>query len=229
MQLQWGGMQMGGMQAMPPMAGMQPMPPMQAMQPMPPMLAMQPMLPMAGMQPMVPMAGHGGISTSVVNGVVLVNGEEIARVPPGSPVSLQTVNGVVFLNGHIVWPRGAAVGAGAAGAGVVLGGAGGAATAGDAGVVLVGTGVVAAAGAADVAMNNSRSSVCEANREEPCPVCLDYIQTGQHVRTLPCFHFLHRHCAEAHFNWSASNPDGAVGGPVLCPVCRAPVVGGGGG
>lgn len=53
------------------------------------------------------MHGHAqqGVSTSVVNGDVYINGEFVTRVPPGGPVSLDSSNGVVRLNGNVVWPR----------------------------------------------------------------------------------------------------------------------------
>mmetsp|Transcript_22707 Transcript_22707/g.53065 ORF Transcript_22707/g.53065 Transcript_22707/m.53065 type:complete len:228 (+) Transcript_22707:67-750(+) len=66
------------------------------------------------------------------------------------------------------------------------------------------------------------------DREDPCPVCLESIRRGQLVRTLPCFHVLHGHCAEEHFRASvasSTSPGGARRGTpqVLCPLCRTQV------
>jgi len=154
--------------------------------------------------------GGRGVSTSVSNGVVYVNGEPVALVPPGGPVALQNVNGTVSLNGQVVWPPAAAAGVAGAAAGMTEGAATG--TEGDR------PPAVRDPTAYQEAMRYSRLGVCGANRDEPCPVCLEDIASGQHTRTLPCFHFMHRHCAEAHFR-----RDAARGEPVLCPICRTNV------
>jgi len=143
--------------------------------------------------------GHGqGISTVVSNGVLYINSQPVAHVHPNHGVNMQVINGVVYVNGEMVWPQ--------------PGGRGQ---------------VVPEASAPpppqedpfEQAMQYSVRSACEACQKEPCPVCLEPIQVGDEMRTLPCFHLLHNHCAEAHFAQSAARSS-RTGGPVLCPVCR---------
>lgn len=145
----------------------------------------------------------GSVSTSVVNGDVYVNGQLVAQVPPGTPVSIRNVNNVVHLNGQIVWPPQAE--------GAIHQ------------IRRRSPGMPQPARAREpggqrLAMRHSVVGVCDADREEPCPICLDEIKAGQRTRTLPCFHFLHQHCAESHFS-QGDNPADVV----LCPVCRAEV------
>jgi len=144
----------------------------------------------------------GGVSTSVVNGDVYVNGQLVAQLPPGAPVSIQTVNNVVHLNGEVVWPQ--------QGGDVIQ--------QTQRGRAVMPPPAHAREDERSLAMRYSRVGVCDADREEPCPICLDDIRAGQRTRTLPCFHFLHQHCAESHFS-QGENPADAV----LCPVCRAEV------
>lgn len=79
------------------------------------------------------------------------------------------------------------------------------------------------------AMRCSVASECSGDREDPCPVCLEQIRVGQTVRTLPCFHALHGHCAEAHFAAAAASLTGASArrgqSCVQCPLCRGQVGG----
>jgi len=220
--------------AMPPMQGMPWFSPMPAMPGMPPMF-MAPMAPMFPMD-MAPRNGERamGVSTAVCNGIVYVNNTEVYRLPPGSPVNVQSINSDVYVNDVLVWSQGATVPHGGApvgagvhhggapvGAGVYAVGAGGL----DNGHIL-GNAIPAPAAddgnaaniraAAAVAMANSRADVCNADFEDPCAVCIGDIRSGCHTRTLPCFHVLHRHCAEAYFNQPGSIP-------VLCPTCRTPI------
>ena len=46
-----------------------------------------------------------------------------------------------------------------------------------------------------------------------CAICLEPFAGGQAVRTLPCMHRFHTHCAD---RWLARHPK--------CPSCRFPVV-----
>jgi len=144
----------------------------------------------------------GSVSTSVVNGHVYVNGQLVAQLPPGTPVSISTVNNEVHLNGQVIWPQG--------GGGVIH--------QSQRRSLVMPRPARAHQDGRSLAMRHSRIGVCDADREEPCPICLDEIRAGQHTRTLPCFHFLHQHCAESHF-FQGENPEDAV----LCPVCRAEV------
>lgn len=158
------------------------------------------------------------VNTSVVNGHVYVNDELVTRVPHGVAVSINSSGGVVRLNGRTIWPR-----------------------AGDALLPPEGTSEVQQplGDTADMplrrhrfragvesAQSNALSSSCAGisptDQEEPCSVCLDDIKAGQQIRTLPCFHFLHRHCAEAHFARPSVLEPGSR--PcVACPVCRVKV------
>jgi len=138
----------------------------------------------------------GGVSTSVVNGVVSVNGEQVARVPRGQPVQISNVNGIVYLNGQLIWPRQLAP---------------------DAPEPMQ---AVLGHRSREAWLDHCLISICEKDRTEVCPICLDDIRCGQYSCTLPCFHFLHRHCAEAYFDQSAN---GQNSGPALCPVCRVRV------
>lgn len=72
--------------------------------------------------------------------------------------------------------------------------------------------------AAEQVFRNTIEAVCERDREEPCPICLEPIVKGQRTCTLPCFHFLHQDCAAALFS-----SDRATSGAAECPVCRAVV------
>jgi len=74
------------------------------------------------------------------------------------------------------------------------------------------------ADAAEQVFRNTVEAVCEQDRDEPCPICLEQIVAGQRTCTLPCFHFLHRDCAEALFS-----SDHAASGAAECPICRANV------
>eukprot|EP00929_Paragymnodinium_shiwhaense_P052688 TRINITY_DN26397_c0_g1_i1.p1 TRINITY_DN26397_c0_g1~~TRINITY_DN26397_c0_g1_i1.p1 ORF type:complete len:457 (-),score=70.99 TRINITY_DN26397_c0_g1_i1:9-1379(-) len=73
------------------------------------------------------------------------------------------------------------------------------------------------------ALDNSRSAVCSAPEPKaPCPICLEKIEPGQMMQTLPCFHMLHEQCARMHFAKSAT---AKRRGPKRdlrprCPVCR---------
>jgi len=62
----------------------------------------------------------------------------------------------------------------------------------------------------------SHVGLLEAETEDKCTVCLEDMEVGQVVRTLPCFHMLHGNCSSRYFR--------AFGVPLICPVCRAPVV-----
>lgn len=190
------------------------------------------------------MQGGGGnqsVSTSIVNGEVYVNGEFVTRVAPGTAVSLETNNGVVRLNGDVIWPQPQPSGASgpqgntvnaavAAGNGlldapiaVATGGAGNGWGRTGAGRVRAAGGVRGAGDDAEsVAMRSSCVGISPIDHEEACSVCLDDIKIGQQIRTLPCFHFLHRHCAEAHFARPSVLERGAQP-QVLCPVCRVAV------
>jgi len=158
-------------------------------------------------------SGAGGsVSTSIVNGYVYVNGERVARVPPGSGVSLSTVNGTVYLNNEVVWPRPGGGGALPTPPAIAPDGERSARRS---------SAAAAGTDAAEVlACRFSAVGVCAAHVAEPCAVCLEDIREGQMTRTLPCFHIFHRHCAEAHFSNEAGRGPAGV---VLCPVCRHPV------
>jgi len=159
---------------------------------------------------------HGNaVSASVQNGCVIVNGQPVARVPQGGPVSLQTVNGEVRVNGQRVWPRPDAA---------------------DTPAPQVGD---TAAGppqgrrqptreslerARLRALSHSREGACGADLAEPCPICLQEVRTGDRIRTLPCFHMLHHGCAEALFA-SPQQVRGRGRLRVLCPTCRGEVGG----
>eukprot|EP00928_Gymnodinium_smaydae_P034499 TRINITY_DN2442_c0_g1_i1.p1 TRINITY_DN2442_c0_g1~~TRINITY_DN2442_c0_g1_i1.p1 ORF type:complete len:322 (-),score=41.42 TRINITY_DN2442_c0_g1_i1:224-1189(-) len=142
-----------------------------------------------------------GVSTSVINGNVYVNGQFVTQVPPGTQVSLETTRHVVRLNGRVIWPPPPPQ----AHAQLEL---------------QAGTDVLSFyqhglnQEVAD-ALRYSVVGICEVEREELCPICLDRIEVGQHTRTLPCFHFLHRRCAEVHFSRQRLSS-----GPVQCPICR---------
>lgn len=163
-----------------------------------------------------------GIYTSVVNGDVYVNDEFVARCPPGGPVAIDSSGGVVRLNGRIIWTSD----------GGRLGGAS---------LPLEGVSEVeqplaempdhalphrgarrAADDAERIALRSSRAGISPIDHEETCSVCLDEIKAGQQIRTLPCFHFLHRHCAEAHFARPSVLEPGTAP-QVVCPVCRVKV------
>lgn len=159
-----------------------------------------------------------GVRTSVVNGDVYINDEFVTRLPPGGPVSMETSNGVVRINGNVVWPR-----AGEAwlppegtlevqqplGDTADLPFAGGGPFAPPSRRHRAHSNVEEATPvraeedpeeeATRVAYHSSCVGSCPRDHPEPCSVCLDDIKVGQQIRTLPCFHFLHRHCAEAHF------------------------------
>lgn len=138
----------------------------------------------------------GGISTVMSNGVLYVNNEPVAHVQPNEGMNMQMMNGVVYLNGAAVWPQPDNRGH---------------------------RDFEPSAPSPDpiaMAMQYSVPSICNVTRcEEPCPVCLEVINRGDHMRTLPCFHLLHRHCAEAYFSQDSAHGS-SPGGPVLCPVCR---------
>mmetsp|Transcript_100591 Transcript_100591/g.300141 ORF Transcript_100591/g.300141 Transcript_100591/m.300141 type:complete len:364 (-) Transcript_100591:65-1156(-) len=55
----------------------------------------------------------------------------------------------------------------------------------------------------------------QAPTEDKCTICLEDMEVGQKVRTLPCFHMLHEACSTRYFSASGVSP--------LCPVCRAQV------
>lgn len=171
--------------------------------------------------------GGSGISTMVVNGDVYVNGERVASVPHGSPVSLQTTGGVVQLNGDVVWSSGDAtspvstptVDNRPSPARSLLSDRGG-------------RHADVCARALEGAMRGSRPDVCREDRGALCSVCLDEIVEGNNIRTLPCFHVLHRKCAEDYFRQSAAalqrNGNNRTNRTmdvtaVLCPVCRSEV------
>mmetsp|Transcript_17677 Transcript_17677/g.30935 ORF Transcript_17677/g.30935 Transcript_17677/m.30935 type:complete len:209 (-) Transcript_17677:103-729(-) len=65
----------------------------------------------------------------------------------------------------------------------------------------------------DIVRLHSRiSKVTSCCNTEECPVCLENLQQGQSVCTLPCFHQLHACCAEEFFRAPGVKP--------ACPVCR---------
>eukprot|EP00927_Polykrikos_kofoidii_P082286 TRINITY_DN8141_c0_g3_i1.p1 TRINITY_DN8141_c0_g3~~TRINITY_DN8141_c0_g3_i1.p1 ORF type:complete len:360 (+),score=104.82 TRINITY_DN8141_c0_g3_i1:95-1174(+) len=171
--------------------------------------------------------GHGvGIGsgwTNVVNanGSIYVNGQQVAQVPCGASVNLQSSNGVVRLNNEVIWPRADVVAAGVMA---------------EVEVPPLQQSFMPPASAwlrdspeEDVgnvelqtlrdALNHSRVGVCPNDREEPCSVCTDSIATGQKTRTLPCFHVLHRACAEAYFSAEAKIA-AHQNRRIPCPVCR---------
>eukprot|EP00931_Biecheleriopsis_adriatica_P009773 TRINITY_DN110849_c0_g1_i1.p1 TRINITY_DN110849_c0_g1~~TRINITY_DN110849_c0_g1_i1.p1 ORF type:complete len:224 (-),score=52.30 TRINITY_DN110849_c0_g1_i1:122-793(-) len=113
----------------------------------------------------------GAVSTSVINGAVYVNGQEVSRVPAGMGVNVQNINGVVVVNGQQVWPPHGAAGGHS----------------------------MSPSAAFEEAMSSSAASICQANLREPCAICLAEVTAGQHTRTLPCFHMFHRSCAESFF------------------------------
>jgi len=51
--------------------------------------------------------------------------------------------------------------------------------------------------------------------EDKCTICLEDLEVGENVRTLPCNHVLHETCSMRFF--------GTSGGMTRCPVCRAHV------
>lgn len=144
----------------------------------------------------------GAVSTSVVNGSVYINGQWVAEVPDGAPVSIENRDGIVSLNGTAIWPPRAGA---------------------------RDQPQQAAAGAFEprdrrrrddpqsIALDSSRTGVSTKDYEEPCVVCLEAIRAGQQIRTLPCFHVFHRSCAEADFARD-TRPN-----PVQCPMCRIEV------
>lgn len=136
------------------------------------------------------------ISTAVVNGTVFVNGEEVAQAPRNGAVSVQVNDGVVHVNGVAVWPRGT-------------------------GQQVLNSHSLSPPSACSIEAAHSHSAVgvCSRALAEPCAVCLEEIATGNQTRTLPCFHMLHRNCAEQHFLQCVN-----MGQDVLCPICRIPVV-----
>lgn len=174
---------------------------------------------------------HEGVSTSVVNGDVYINGEFVTRVPNGGPVALDSNNGVVRLNGNVVWPRAGEASLPPEGAPEVH------QPLGDTFYppsrhhqaqpnveeTTVGQAVERAAEEATrIAYRSSCEGTCPRDHPEPCSVCLDDIEVGQQIRTLPCFHFLHAQCAAAHFARPSVLTRGARP-EVVCPVCRVAV------
>jgi len=161
--------------------------------------------------------GSQGVSTSVVNGEVFVNGEWVATAPRGA-TSLEVRNGVVRMNGEAIWPRADHAQAQAHSGGLRRIEGVPEDQSGEQEAIdwrLAGEQVPSAPSPVEVALRSSRTGVCDCDREEPCAVCLERITAGHHTRTLPCFHVLHRSCAEAHFRWHTT--------PVHCPICRTAV------
>jgi len=64
----------------------------------------------------------------------------------------------------------------------------------------------------------SRVGPLQHNTEDSCSVCLEAMEAGQQVRTLPCFHMLHVKCSDMYFRAKDIAP--------ICPVCRAHVCAG---
>jgi len=156
--------------------------------------------------------------TSVVNGDVYVNDVLMARVPRSEPVCIDSSDGVVRLNGRTIWPRRGDARLPPEGTPEVLQPSGDTA---DQPLYRhrLRTGVE---DAQSTALRSSCAGIAPTDQQEPCCVCLDEIKAGQQIRTLPCFHFLHRHCAEAHFARPTVLEPGSR--PcVACPVCRVKV------
>lgn len=133
-----------------------------------------------------------GLSTSVVNGVVYINGERVGRNPGG--VQISQVNGSVFINGrplarehrsrtrrHHRSRLGAEQPNGE--------------------------------GFLSLLEAKSRVHTSTTELEEPCAICTDCVLPGECVRTLPCFHRFHDACATSFFQ----NPPG---NDPVCPICR---------
>lgn len=59
----------------------------------------------------------------------------------------------------------------------------------------------------------SRVDVLTRDTLDTCTVCLENLQKGQWVRTMPCFHRLHDKCSAKYFRSRGILP--------LCPVCRS--------
>jgi hypothetical protein len=58
--------------------------------------------------------------------------------------------------------------------------------------------------------NHSSTSASKRNNEvNQCLVCLEYFQGGDSVKTLPCLHRFHEHCADQWLRVKA-----------LCPICK---------
>lgn len=51
--------------------------------------------------------------------------------------------------------------------------------------------------------------------DRTCAVCLDTMQAGETLMTLPCFHVFHRHCAT---DWLMRNDD------LACPECNGHIL-----
>jgi len=47
------------------------------------------------------------------------------------------------------------------------------------------------------------------NRPEPCAICLESLQPGETMRSLPCMHAYHKHCVDTWLRIQAS-----------CPICK---------
>jgi len=52
-----------------------------------------------------------------------------------------------------------------------------------------------------------------ANTLTSCPVCLEDFEAGDHVRTLPCFHFFHKECID---QWLKQN--------AICPIDKQSMI-----
>lgn len=153
--------------------------------------------------------GSAPISVSVRDGVVSVNGEEVGRAPRHG-ASVQASGGTIHVNGEVVWPpRSDSLSASGRRDRAWLTHRLPTAPPTD--------GLVRNHSLAEVALRNSLASTCTVKSQEPCPLCLDHVTVGQEMRTLPCFHFLHKHCAEKFF-WEGHHVDA-----VCCPMCRLPV------
>eukprot|EP00929_Paragymnodinium_shiwhaense_P071908 TRINITY_DN36516_c0_g1_i1.p1 TRINITY_DN36516_c0_g1~~TRINITY_DN36516_c0_g1_i1.p1 ORF type:complete len:282 (+),score=63.91 TRINITY_DN36516_c0_g1_i1:142-987(+) len=144
--------------------------------------------------------GAGSTSVEVRDGCVYVNGQRVANMPNGGNVSV--VNGVVQINGQRIRTDNPPAQAPEphrrrreGGPDFHRGGGGESLQATCDRVSVAGTAVK--------------------DMEEPCPICLDEVCKDQATRTFECMHMLHRHCAEALVQDSASRRSA-----LHCPVCR---------